>query len=199
MRRTLVATVLVATATVSALGVAGPAQATIYGTHDVHGLIEQEYLARGGPNGFLGLPRTNEKPAADGVGRFNNFQGGAIYWTSGTGAHEIHGAIRSRWNGLGAEQGVLGYPTTEQRNTPKVVGQFNLFQAGAIYSSPSSGTHEVYGAIFQAWASAGYEASSLGFPVSGEKPAADGGRRNNFQHGYIVWRPSTGAVIHLYQ
>ena len=196
MRRTLLAASLAAVATVTTVGAAGPAQATIYGKHDVHGQIEVEYLHLGGTSSFLKLPTTNEKTAPDGIGRFNYFQGGAIYWTSGTGAHEVHGTIRSRWVVLGATASPLGYPTQDQANTPKVVGQFSQFQNGVIYSSAATGSHEVYGAILQAWASIGYENSPLGFPTSGEK-AVPGGRRNNFQGGYIVWRPETGAVIHV--
>lgn len=199
MRKTLAAAMAVTAAVTTAgltVGAAGPAQATMYGNHDVHGQIESEYLRRGGPDGFLGLPTTNEKSTPDGLGRFNYFQGGAIYWTGGTGAHEVHGTIRSRWTVLSAQAGPLGYPIQEQRSTPKVIGQYSLFQNGSIYSSAATGTHEVYGAILQAWGSIGYENSQLGFPTSGEK-AVPGGRRNNFQGGYIVWRPETGAVIHI--
>ena len=193
MRRTLVAASLAASAVL--VGVAGPAQATNYGGHDVSGAIEVEYLALGGPSSFLGLPTTNEKSATDKVGRYNYFKGGAIYWTPSTSAHEVHGTIRSRWVQLGAYAGVLGYPTQDQENTPDVIGSYSAFQNGDIYSSPSTGSHEVYGSILAAWASIGYENSRLGFPTSGEK-AVPGGRRNNFQGGFIVWRPETGAVIH---
>ena len=195
MRRTLSAIALAAAAVVAVTAApVTPAQATIYGTKDVRGLIEAEYLRLGGPDGFLGLPTTNEKAAADGTGRFNFFRGGAIYWSPPTGAHEVHGVIRSRWIKLGAEVGALGYPIQNQRPTPRVAAQYSLFERGSIYSSASTGTHEVYGAILQAWASIGYENSALGLPTSGEKDVP-GGRRNNFEGGYIVWRPETGAVI----
>lgn len=195
MRRSLLAALLAGSAAVVA--VAGPAQATTYGNHDVHGDIETEYLHLGGTSSFLGLPTTDEKGAPDGVGRFNNFKGGTIYWTPSTNAHEVHGALRSKWVQLGAEGGVLGYPIQDQNNTPKVFGQFSIFQFGSVYTSPASGTHEVHGAIRDAWASIGYENSSLGFPITDEHDVP-GGRRNNFEHGYIVWRPSTGAVIHTH-
>src|SRR5439155_23783107 len=57
--------------------------------------------------GVLGYPTSDERAAADGVGRFNNFQYGAIDWTPQTGAHEVHGAIYAEW-------GMTGYKTEEQ-------------------------------------------------------------------------------------
>jgi len=58
--------------------------------------IYKKYLALGGSNGFLGAPLGPETQAPDGFGRFRDFQGGSIYWTSQTGAHEIQGAIRDK-------------------------------------------------------------------------------------------------------
>jgi uncharacterized protein with LGFP repeats len=46
-------------------------------------------------------PLTDESPTPDGIGRFNHFQGGSIYWTPGIGAHEVHGAIRDKWASMG--------------------------------------------------------------------------------------------------
>ncbi|MGI8965600.1 MAG: hypothetical protein ACR2H1_05865, partial [Limisphaerales bacterium] len=47
-------------------------------------------------------------------GRYNNFQGGAISWSPASGAHETHGAIRTKWLATGAESGCLGYPVSDQ-------------------------------------------------------------------------------------
>jgi len=52
---------------------------------EVHGDIRKKYDALGGPGGPLGLPLTDETATPDGVGRFNHFQGGSIYWTPRTG------------------------------------------------------------------------------------------------------------------
>jgi uncharacterized protein with LGFP repeats len=190
------AVALLATATATVIGVGAPAQATLYGNHDVHGEIERTYLALGGPNGFLGLPTTNEKDAPDNVGKFNNFQNGGIFWSPASGAHEIDSQIRNRWGKLGTVLGPLGYPISNKSGTPDGKGSYNLFQRGSIYYTPTTGAHEVYGLIRDAWASQGYETGALGYPVSGEYDVP-GGRRNNFQGGYIVWRPADGAIIHL--
>jgi uncharacterized protein with LGFP repeats len=39
----------------------------------------------------------------------------------------------------------------------------------------------------------GWEGSWLGYPTSDEYGVPEG-RRNDFQHGYIVWNASTGAT-----
>jgi hypothetical protein len=85
------------------------------GAYEVHGAIRAKYLALGAEASILGYPRTDETGAPDGVGRFNHFQGGSIYWTPGTFAHEVHGLIRDRWASLGWERNAqLGYPITDE-------------------------------------------------------------------------------------
>ncbi|WP_442928867.1 LGFP repeat-containing protein, partial [Modestobacter sp. VKM Ac-2980] len=41
----------------------------------------------------------------------------------------------------------------------------------------------------------GWENSTLGFPTTNEY-SVDGGRRSDFQNGYITWTPSGGTVVH---
>ena len=40
-------------------------------------------------------------------GRRSRFDGGDIYWKGSTGAWEVHGAIRARWDALGARTASL--------------------------------------------------------------------------------------------
>ncbi len=164
------------------------------GVREVHGGIAHAYR-RLGAHVAYGVPLTDESTTPDGVGRFNHFTGGrSIYWTPTTGAHAIWGAVRERWKATGWELGPLGYPTTDESPTPDGVGRFNHFsKAGSIYWTPGTGAWEVYGAIRGRWSRLGWERSYLGYPVSGEFSVA-GGRRNNFQRGYIVWDARTGAV-----
>lgn len=79
------------------------------GTFSTHGDIWKRYQDLGTYKGLLGYPTTDESPCPDGEGRFNHFTGGSIYWTGRTGAHEVTGAIRTRWEKLGWEK-YLGYP-----------------------------------------------------------------------------------------
>jgi LGFP repeat-containing protein len=88
---------------------------TSAGAFEVHGAIREKYLALGAEASVLGYPRTDETSCADGTGRFNHFQGGSIYFTPSTSAHEAHGLIRDRWVGLGAESNpALGYPISDE-------------------------------------------------------------------------------------
>src|SRR5664280_1380267 len=164
------------------------------GAHEVHGAILGKYLEWGGPAGY-GLPVTDETTTPDGVGRFNHFDGGrSIYWTPGTGAHTVYGAIRAEWQGLGWERSTLGYPATDEGDG-LTGARYNHFQAGSIYWSPSTGAHEVHGAIRDTWATLGWEHGALGLPTSDEF-AITGGRQSDFQGGYITWTPTGGAVVH---
>ena len=109
------------------------------GAFEVHGLIREKYAALGWENSFLGFPATDETTTPDGLGRFNHFQGGSIYWTPETGAWEVHGAIRDRWAELGWERSFLGYPVSDEFSLPDGIGRASNFQGGQIAWSPSLG------------------------------------------------------------
>jgi uncharacterized protein with LGFP repeats len=164
------------------------------GAHEVHGAIRGKWASLGWERSFLGYPLTDESVCPDGTGRYNHFQGGSIYWTPTTSAHEVHGDIRGKWASLGWERSFLGYPLTDESVCPDGTGRYNHFQGGSIYWTPQTRAHEVHGAIRAKWAEMGWERSWLGYPVTDELPTPDGtGRYNQFQHGWIYWSPSTGA------
>ncbi len=103
------------------------------GAHALRGAILAGYLTLGGPAGPVGVPTTDELASADSAGRYNHFTGSggvSIYWTATTGAHEVKGAIRTRWAALGWEQGRLGYPTSNEY--PVTGGRRSDFQRGSI-------------------------------------------------------------------
>ena len=101
------------------------------GAHLVLGAIRDKWASLGWERGVLSYPVIDELPTPDGVGRFNHFQGGSIYWRPEIGAYEVHGAIRERWAALGWERGWLGYPVTDE--TALADGsRFNNFQGGSI-------------------------------------------------------------------
>src|SRR6266542_4870972 len=156
--------------------------------------IDVKYAQLGGAAGLLGAAVTGEPTTPDGIGRYRHFQGGSIYWTSGTGAHEVHGDIRGKWASLGWERSFLGYPVTDETTTPDGTGRYNHFQGGSVYWTPATGAHEVHGAIRGKWAQLGGERSFLGFPATDELGTPDGvGRFNHFPGGSIYWTPNTGA------
>lgn len=163
--------------------------------HEVHGSIGGLYKRLGGVDSFLGLPLTDETKTPDQVGRYNHFQGGSIYWSPETGAHEVHGAIREKWKSLGWERSHLGYPITSETGTPDQVGRFNHFQKGSIYWTPQTGAWEVHGEIRDFWSRQGWERGALGYPRSDEFALPDGGRCSRFQGGEVRWYPRTGAYL----
>ncbi|MGI8751195.1 MAG: DUF2961 domain-containing protein [Acidimicrobiales bacterium] len=156
----------------------------------------------------LGSPLGEE--AQSGRGIVQNYQGGEILWTPGTGAHEVHGVIRAHYDALGGPSSFLGFPATDETGTADGFGRFNHFSSSAdagnidssIYWTPSTGAWSIHGAIQAKWASLGWERSFLGYPVTDETGTPDGfGRFNHFSSsantgnidGSIYWTPSTGA------
>jgi uncharacterized protein with LGFP repeats/methionine-rich copper-binding protein CopC len=162
------------------------------GAHEIHGAIADTWFRLGGDRSALGYPTSNELGTPDGRGRYNTFERGSVYWTASTGAHEVRGAIRDTWVRLGAE-GALGYPLTDELGTPDGRGRFNHFERGSVYWTPTTGAHEVHGAIRDYWASIGWERSWLGYPVSDEY-GVPGGRANDFEFGRVRWDAGTGQV-----
>ena len=107
------------------------------------GAIENKYrdMTRVGLN--LGAPVSGEQTAADGQGRFREYQNGTVYWSPRTGVHEVHGGIRNEYMKQGAERGRLGYPTSDEmpdRNGSRV----SHFEGGSIYWDQQTGAHVEY-------------------------------------------------------
>ena len=159
-------------------------------------LIAARYSALGGAKGFLGAAQNAVTPCPDRVGFFRHFNGGSIYWSPASGAHEVHGLIRQKWAAMGWERSFLGYPTTDETagRDSRHEGRFNHFTGGSIYYHPAAGTFEVHGAIRQKYLELGGEASFLGYPTTSETACPDRfGRFNHFQGGSIYWTGWTGA------
>ncbi|HEY0451530.1 PQQ-dependent sugar dehydrogenase [Actinophytocola sp.] len=160
------------------------------GTHPVAGAIFQRYWALGADKSRLGYPRTDEAGAVS--GRYSHFQSGSIFYVPGVGAHELTGAILAKWNALGGAAR-LGFPTTDETRLLDGRGVYNHFQRGSIFWSSGTGAWSVEGGIRTRWAQLGWERSYLGYPTSDEYAVA-GGRRSNFQWGYIVYNAATHQV-----
>ena len=79
---------------------------------------------------MVGYPVTDEIGTPDGIGRFNHFQSGSIYFTPQTGAWEVHGAILQAYLSVQATRSRLGYPTSDV--FPTLIGSRSTFQGGYI-------------------------------------------------------------------
>lgn len=158
--------------------------------------IDDKHVQLGGVNGFLGAPEGSEKSCPDGVGRYRHYAHGSIYWHPLTGAHEVHGLIRSKWAKLGWERSPLGYPKSDESTSAGgAKGRFSLFQGGAItWKQGAKEAFETHGAIRSTFGQMGWESGFLGFPTTDETKTPDGvGRFNHFEGGSIYWKPTISA------
>ena len=119
-----------------------------------------------------------------------------IYYSSATGAHEVHGDIRLKWNDLRSNlwyMGVnLGLPTSDEINDG-FGGRISHFQFGDIDWTRPTGAHEVHGAILAKWNDLRAHDLNLGHPTSDQMADGLGGQISYFQGGVIDWSPRTGA------
>ena len=74
--------------------------------------------------------------------------------------------------------------------------RYATFDKGAVYWSPESGAEPVTGAIYNAWASLGYERGALGLPTSGEIQEPQW-IVQNFQHGTLNFDREKGTVTRV--
>ncbi len=77
------------------------------------------------------------------------------------------GAILAKWEAMGGKDSPLGMPTTPEAAADGNA-RYVTFEHGAVYWSPTTDAQPLTGAIYEAWASLGYERGALGLPTSGE-------------------------------
>jgi uncharacterized protein with LGFP repeats len=102
------------------------------------------------------------------------------------------GAIYDRWQSLGGINSALGTPTSPEA-TAAGSARYATFDKGAMYWSPETGAQPLTGAIYDAWASLGYERGALGLPTSGELQEPQWVKQN-FQHGTLDFDRLSGHV-----
>lgn len=158
------------------------------------GAIRNHYAWSGYQNGRLGYPVSEERCGLVRDGCYQMFEGGSIVWSAGSGAHTNHyGAIRSRWESLGYENGYLGYPVGEETCQLVRGGCYQPFQGGFILWQTNVGTYTSRpGAIRQLWGDQGFERGPIGYPRSDEE-CYNGYCRQFFEGGYIHWTAAAGV------
>ena len=159
------------------------------------GAIESKYLDLGGPRSFLRDPTGAERTIVG--GRMRNYQGGSIYWSPETGAHEVRGAILQKYRGLRGPAGSLGFPLADEANSRSANARKSRFQNGAIYWSGATGAHALTGLMFARYVDLEEDAATgsgglLGLPISDERQT-NPGRRIQFQNGNLYWSSAAGA------
>lgn len=149
--------------------------------------------------GIAASPTGDMKPVADGWVR--TFVDCDIYFSPATGAHEVHGEIRRKYRQVNGPAR-LGLPTTDESTCFDKRGKYNHFaKSASIYWSPNTGPFFVRGAVRFRWASLGWEASTLGYPVRDEEGLAGLYPQDNpdmywshFQHGMIFSQGADGQI-----
>ncbi len=113
------------------------------GAFEVHGGILEKYNQFDGCAGLLGYPLSDENDVVfedKKIGRLNSFESGTIYWSSDTGAFEIHGSILAAYtNGFKGPSGELGFPTSDELKSINGRYAYNNFQHGILVCDLISG------------------------------------------------------------
>ncbi len=152
--------------------------------------LQQHWLALGGAGSVLGAP-VGAEYAVPG-GRAQDYVAGRVYWSAGTGASALTGAVLARYTALGGPGGTLGLPTSDEVAAPR--GTVTGFVGGRLYASATSGVQLVRGGVLQAYLAAGGPGGRLGLPV-GEEEGHASGVRARFEGGSVYWSPATGAQV----
>ena len=155
--------------------------------------IAAAYAAAGGAGGWLGAATSSYVCGLRNGGCYREFANGAIYASFTTQGAAISGPERARWAALRAQDGVLGYPTTSRIDGLIRGGSYQVFEFGAMYTSPS-GTWPVRGGIKDAWNRQNSEWGALGYPASDEIGVA-GAVYQQFENGRIYWTAAGGARV----
>ncbi len=161
--------------------------------------ISDKYRSLGGPQGFLGAPTISETALARPSGaRYQHFEHGSIYFSLLTGAFEVHGDIRQAWAGQGWEQGLLGFPISDEKVTADGRGRYSIFQRGLIIWNPQTGAQVLKGGIPEKWARLGFENGPLGNIVNGTLEVQGGLRTLRFSHGSIAGGIRPLTPLHIF-
>lgn len=153
---------------------------------------------------FTGAATSNiNNPTTVKNGKRVTFKKCDIYCSKPTGTHEIHGAIRQKYNAVGGPNNALSLPVTDETKTPDKKGRYNHFIGnGSIYWHPNTGPKLVRGGIRHTWAKNGWEKGKYGYPTSDEIRIAPNLSEwfSDFQNDVIYWeknksvKPKTASL-----
>lgn len=159
------------------------------GAHLSRGDMRKDWASRGYENGGLVYPVSEEICDVPNSGCRQEYQGGTILWSPGTGAHSVNGGIKGRYQDQGGVSGYLGYPIENEICNQPRGGCYQWFQGGLIFWSPSTGAQPIRGGMKTKYASMGWHLSYLGYPATPET-CTGGECVQAFEGGYLTWTPS---------
>lgn len=154
--------------------------------------IAQRYTAMGSQGSVLGASVGGERDGR--VGRVQTYRYGRMWWSSGTGAHWLTGAVCDRYVALGGSYSPLGLPTTDLRVAFDGRGHYAHFGNGSVYAPDGGEPHAVWGPVHDKWAATGYASGVLGYPTTDLRQASDGaGYFAHFDHGSVYRKAGIGV------
>ncbi|MGY1764650.1 hypothetical protein ACI79N_24785, partial [Geodermatophilus sp. SYSU D00805] len=149
------------------------------GAREVRGDILATWRQIGAQAGVLGYPVGGDEAVPGGYR--TRFQGGTLYWSPGTGAKAIRGALLDKYERSGGPA-VLGFPVAHDGATNSGDGAFVDVTGGSIYWTERTGAQVVRGAILATWRELGAQSGPMGYPT-GDDTAVAGGYLTAFQNG----------------
>jgi uncharacterized protein with LGFP repeats len=102
------------------------------GARSLTGGIRDLYVDHGGPRGQVGFPLSSMTEVGDGRGEYARFEGGNLYDSTTTDAHEVRGGVLTDYLAAGGPTGPLGYPTGELDPPGTPGGRVQEFEGGSI-------------------------------------------------------------------
>ena len=109
--------------------------------------------------------------------------------SSPRGTYSISDVVRSRYNRLGAQSGVLGVPTGSIRTTNRPAVRIQRFGDGTIYRVKRNGKtygYAVYGKLENKYRSMKEASGKLGAPTKSQVAIRRGGQRASFAKGTLT-------------
>jgi uncharacterized protein with LGFP repeats len=156
----------------------------------VSGAIRDHWTAQSAERGPLGYPTSVSRAVPGGTAQ--DFQGGTVYSDATYGTRSVSGGIAIRWRAAGAENGVLGFPTTGASCGLVRGGCTQRFFSGDhIVWSPTTGAVVITNRAATAWAAEGGPGGRLGYPRS-DCQVDTVRERCLFERGYIDIDNHTG-------
>ena len=162
------------------------------GAHAITGVARSVWLDAGGPRGVLGYPRS-ERVHDDAGSWIQQFEKGVLGDTKESTTSVLNGVPYSRWRALGAQLGVLGYPTSNRLG--RGGGSWvQWFSGGAMADTRESTTTYTAGELCRRWRQLGEMGSVLGCPVEDPRRGRDErGSGQVFEHGQL-WTLDGGTA-----
>ncbi len=152
--------------------------------------IAEAHRRASGASGPLGYPKGTQRAVDDRL--VQEFDGGEVWWSGGTGAASVRDPFLAAYHERGGADGPLGLPTGEASQRDGASQQ--SFQGGTLYRADGDGLVIVVaaGGIQDRYEELGGPDGELGLPA-GDKVDVDGGRYQVFAGGVLLWHEGAGV------